>query len=174
MEQLLGDLLKIVLPAAMILYAMYLVVKSFLTKDFERRLIDMKVKNTEIILPIRLQAYERMSLFLERISLSHLIVRVNDPSYNVAQFQQILLMEIRNEFQHNLSQQVYMSDQTWVLIKRSMEDIVSIINTAASVLPPDARGIELARKVFEFQAERKEDSAAPALKYLKDEIRKVF
>ncbi|MDB5272193.1 MAG: hypothetical protein JWO58_560 [Chitinophagaceae bacterium] len=174
MEQLLGDLLKIVLPAGMILYAMYLVVKSFLTKDFERRLIDLKVKNTEIILPIRLQAYERMSLFLERISLSHLIVRVNDPSYNVNQFQQILLAEIRNEFQHNLSQQVYMSDQTWVLIKKAMEDIVSTVNMAGSVLPPDARGIELARKVFEIQADRNEDPTAPALKYLKDEIRKVF
>lgn len=174
MEQLLGDLLKIVLPAGMILYAMYLVVKSFLTKDFERRLIEMKVKNTEIILPIRLQAYERMSLFLERISLSNVIVRVNDPSYNVAQFQQLLLLDIRNEFQHNLSQQVYMSDQTWVLIKKSMEDVVSTINMAASVLPPDARGIELARKVFEIQSERSEEPTAPALKYLKDEIRKVF
>jgi len=174
MEQLLGDLLKIVLPAGMILYAMFLVVKSFLTKDFERRLIEMKVKNTEIILPIRLQAYERMSLFLERISLSHVIVRVNDPSYNVVQFQQVLLTDIRNEFQHNLSQQVYMSDQTWVLIKKSMEDIVSTINMAASVLPPDARGIELARKVFEIQSERNEEPTAPALKYLKDEIRRVF
>lgn len=174
MEQLLGDLLKIVLPAGMILYAMFLVVKSFLTKDFERRLIEMKVKNTEIILPIRLQAYERMSLFLERISLSHVIVRVNDPSYNVAQFQQMLLADIRNEFQHNLSQQVYMSDQTWVLIKKSMEDVVSTINMAASVLPPDSRGIELARKVFEIQSERADEPTAPALKYLKDEIRKVF
>jgi len=174
MEQLLGDLLKIVLPAGMILYAMYLVVKSFLTKDFERRLIEMKVKNTEIILPIRLQAYERMSLFLERISLSNVIVRVNDPSYNVAQFQQLLLLDIRNEFQHNLSQQVYMSDQTWVLIKKSMEDIISTINMAASVLPPDTRGIELARKVFEIQSERNEEPTAAALKYLKDEIRKVF
>jgi hypothetical protein len=174
MEQLLGDLLKIVLPAGMILYAMYLVVKSFLTKDFERRLLDLKLKNTEIILPIRLQAYERMSLFLERISLAHLIVRVNDPSYNVNQFQQILLAEIRNEFQHNLSQQVYMSDQTWILIKKAMEDVVSTINLAGSVLPPDARGIELARKVFEIQSDRSEDPTAPALKYLKDEIRKVF
>ncbi|HSZ71289.1 MAG TPA: hypothetical protein VK750_01350 [Cytophagaceae bacterium] len=174
MEQLLGDLLKIVIPAGMILYAMYLVVKSFLSKDFERRLVDLKVKNTEIVLPIRLQAYERMSLFLERISLSHLIVRVNDPSYNVAQFQQILLAEIRNEFQHNLSQQVYMSDQTWILIKKAMEDIVSTINLAGSVLPSDARGIELARKVFEIQSDRSEDPTAPALKFLKDEIRKVF
>jgi hypothetical protein len=145
-----------------------------LSKDFERRLIEMKVKNTEIILPIRLQAYERMSLFLERISLSHIIIRINDPSYNVVQFQQVLLTEIRNEFQHNLSQQVYMSDQSWVLIKKAMEDIISTINMAASVLPPDGRGIELARKVFEIQSERTEEPTAPALKYLKDEIRKVF
>jgi hypothetical protein len=174
MEQLVGDLLKITLSAGMILYAMFLVVKSFLTKDFERRLLDLKVKNNEIVLPIRLQAYERMSLYLERISLHNLIVRVNDPSYNVAQLQQVLHMEIRNEFSHNLSQQVYMSDQVWVLIKKSTEDIISTINMAGSVLPQDAKSIELVKKVFDIQSNREEDPTAPALKFLKDEIRKAF
>lgn len=174
MEQLIGDLLKITIPAGMILYAMYLVVKSFLTKDFERRMVDIKIKNNEIVLPIRLQAYERMSLFLERISLHNLILRVNDPSYNVAQFQQILSMEIRNEFNHNLSQQVYMSDQAWVLIKKATEDIISTINMAGSVLPQDAKSIELVKQVFEIQSSRSKDPTAPALKFLKDEIRKAF
>lgn len=174
MEQLIGDLLKITIPAGMILYAMYLVVKSFLTKDFERRLLDLKIKNNEIVLPIRLQAYERMSLYLERVSLPNLIVRANDPSYNVAQFQQILHMEVRNEFNHNLSQQVYMSDQAWLLIKKATDDIGSTINMAASVLPQDSKSIELVKKVFDVQSSMGEDPTAPALKFLKDEIRKAF
>jgi hypothetical protein len=174
MEHLIGDLLKITIPSGMILYAMYLVVKSFLTKDFERRMVELKIKNNDIVLPIRLQAYERMSLFLERIALHNLIMRVNEPSYNVAQFQQVLAMEIRNELNHNLSQQVYMSDQAWVLIKKATEDILSTVNMAGSVLPQDAKSIELVRQIFEIQSSRSEDPTAPALKFLKDEIRKSF
>ncbi|MBD0256088.1 MAG: hypothetical protein ICV83_10240, partial [Cytophagales bacterium] len=67
MEVLL-DLAKVLLPSALLLYGMYLTVNAFLRKDFERRLVDIKLKNTDITLPLRLQAYERMCLFLERIT----------------------------------------------------------------------------------------------------------
>ena len=90
--QFLGDLLKMVLPASIVLYAVYLTIKALVTKDFEKKLVELKLKNTELVLPIRLQAYERMCLFLERISPNTLIVRVNDPSYNVAQLHQLLLI----------------------------------------------------------------------------------
>jgi len=174
MEDLIGDLLKITIPSGMILYAMYLVVRSFLTKDFERRTIDLKIKNNEVLLPIRLQAYERMSLYLERIALHNLILRVNDASYNAAQFQQVLVTEIRNELNHNLSQQVYMSDQVWVLIKKATEDNISTINMAGSLLPSEAKSIDLARQIFEIQSAKNEDPTAPALKFLKTEIQKSF
>src|SRR6478609_6392598 len=126
--QFLGDLLKMVLPASIVLYAVYLTIKSLVTKDFEKKLVELKLKNTELVFPIRLQAYERMCLFLERISPNTLIVRVNDPSYNVAQLHQLLLMEIRNEYAHNMSQQVYMSDNSWKLVKSSMDEIINVIN----------------------------------------------
>jgi hypothetical protein len=174
MEQLIGDLLKITIPAAMILYAMYLVVKSFLTKDFERRLIDIRVKNNEIVMPIRLQAYERMSLYLERITLQNIVLRVNEPSYTVGELQQILLMEIRNELNHNLSQQVYMSDVVWKLIKKSTEDTISIINNSTSALPRDAKSIELVKVMFHVQQEMGAEPTAEALRVLKEEIRKSF
>ena len=168
------DLLKILMPAALVLYAMYLTIKSFLNKDFEKKVVDLKMKNTEIILPLRLQAYERMSLFLERISPHNLVIRVNEPGLEVAHFHQKLLVEIRNEYNHNLSQQVYMSDNTWNLVKKSMEDVVSIINTAALNVPGDAKSIELAKMIFEFLMQRNQDPIAPAMKFLKDEIRVVF
>src|SRR6478736_1171243 len=172
--QLIGDLLKIVLPASIVLYAVYLTVKSFLTKDFEKKLIELKLKNTELVLPIRLQAYERICLFLERISPHNLVVRVNDPGYNVAQLHQMLLMEIRNEYAHNMSQQVYMSDTSWKLVKSSMDEIINVINSASSGLPKDARGIELAKQIFEKLLQLPEDPSNRALTYIKTEIRQVF
>jgi hypothetical protein len=172
--QIIADFIKILLPAAIVLYGMYLTIKTILNKEFERKLVDIKIKNTDIVLPVRLQAYERMCLFLERISPHNLVIRVNDPSYNVAQLHQVLLNEIRSEFTHNMSQQVYMSDQAWTLVKASMDEVVSIINSASGVLPKDARGIELAKQVLERLMSVPEDPTAKALKYLKNEIRQVF
>jgi hypothetical protein len=172
--EILGDFLKIIIPAAAVMFGMYLTVKSFLSKDFDKKLIDIRIKNNEIILPVRLQAYERMALFLERISPHNLIVRVNDPAYNSAQLQQRMLMEIREEYNHNLSQQVYMSEQTWVLIKSAMEEVISIINRASTNVPSDARGIELAKMVFEILVQKNEEPVSKALKSLKKEIQQVF
>ena len=172
--KILGDFIKILLPAALVLYAMYLTVKAFLTKDFEKKLIDIKVKNSDIVLPIRLQAYERMCLFLERVSPHNLILRVNDPAYNVAELHQRLLREIREEYAHNMSQQVYMSEESWALIKVSMDHITGIINSASEGLPRDARGIELAKRVIDRLLQLSEDPTTKALKYIKSEIRQVF
>lgn len=174
MGEIIGDFLKISLPAGAVMYAMFLTVRSFLNKDFEKKLIDIKVKNNEIVLPIRLQAYERMALFLERISPHNLILRVNDPAYNVAQLHQRMLMEIREEYNHNLSQQVYMSDQAWGLVKNSMEEVVGLINKSSNNMPPEARGIELAKMVFENLVQRNEDPVSKALKFIKKEIQQVF
>jgi hypothetical protein len=174
METLIGDLLKLLLPASLVLYAMYLVVKSFLNKDFEKKLVELKFKNSEIVLPIRLQAYERMTLFLERISPHNLIVRVNEGGITAGYLQQKLLHEIREEYNHNMSQQIYMTQETWTAIKQSMENIVTLINTSAQHVSADARSIELAKLILEQLIQSNNDPVAPAMKMLKNEISKVM
>ena len=168
------DFGKILLPAGTVLYAMYLVIKSFLTKEMERKIIDIKIKNTETVLPIRLQAYERICLFLERISPNNLVVRLNDASLSAAQFQQVLVNEIRQEFNHNLSQQVYLSDEAWEMVKNAMEDIVSVVNIAAQQLKGDDKSVDLAKRIFELMMEKNNDPVLIALKKVKDEIRTSF
>lgn len=172
--EILLDLIKIFLPASMVLYGVFLVVKAFLNKEYEKKIIEYKMDNTKIVLPIRLQAYERVCLFLERISLNNLIIRINNPAFSAGQMQQALLSEIRNEFNHNLSQQVYMSDEAWLAVRKSMEDIVGIINKAAEQTPSDARGIELAKKIFDGLLQLNQDPVSNALTVVKNEIRVVF
>lgn len=168
------DFGKILLPAGTVLYAMFLVVKSFLTKELEKKLIDIKIKNTETVLPIRLQAYERICLFLERISPNNLVIRLNNASLTAPQFQQVLIAEIRQEFNHNLSQQVYLSDEAWSMVKNAMEDIVSVVNIAAQQLKSDDKSVDLAKKIFELMMEKNNDPIAVVLKKVKDEIRTSF
>ena len=119
--------LNITIPAALVLFGMYLMVKKFLQAEFETKLAQMKMKNSELILPSRLQAYERICLLLERVSPSNIIPRVNDNSFNAAVLQQRLTHEIREELNHNLSQQVYMSDQAWLTAKSAINDLNAII-----------------------------------------------
>lgn len=168
------ELLKIILPASLVLYAMYLTINSFLNKDFQKKLAEIKLKNTDITLNIRLQAYERVCLFLERISLQNLIPRVNAPNFSAGELQQILLTDIRNEFSYNLSQQIYMSDQAWNLVRKAMEENILLINNSASAISPEAKGLELIKGIFENVQAHQIDPVEPALRFLKDEVRVLY
>lgn len=168
-----SDLIKIVLPAALVLYAMYLVVRSFLQKDFDRQLIAMKEKNLETILPIKLQAYERMALFLERISPNNMLIRLADPQLSAGEFQHRLLQEIRDEFHHNHSQQIYMSDEAWQVIRNAMNSVIGIIQEASEKMEPQHTAVDLSSAIFN-EMMQKEDAVNHALSFIKNEIRQSF
>lgn len=172
--ELFEELIKVLLPALAVLYAMYLVVKSFLEKDMEKKVLDVRSKNAEVILPVRLQAYERICLFLERITPNNLLIRLNDGSYSARQFQQILNSEIREEFNHNLSQQLYMSDQAWIMVKNAMQEVISVINEASREVDPEAKSLELSKRIFEKMLAKEADPVQEALTQVKDEIRRIF
>lgn len=168
------DLLKIIIPAGIVLYAMFLVVKTMLQKQNEARIIEMKSKNKEIVLPIRLQAYERMTLFLERISPDQIIKRVHKSEMNVAELQFVLLNDIREEYNHNLSQQVYMSDEAWKIIKNAKEELIMLVNQSAKSLDPESKSIELVKIIYSQSLEKRIDSIEYGLTYLKNEIQQEF
>jgi len=165
---------KLLIPAGLVLYAMYLTVKSFLRKEVESQLLNIRSRNNEVVVPIRLQAYERMCLFLERITPNNLIPRVSHSKFSAKEFQAVLLQEIREEYNHNLSQQMYMTDESWQLIKNAMEEVIMVINESAEGLKEDAKGLDLAKIIFENIMNRKIDPVAYPLKFLKDEIRELF
>lgn len=165
---------KIILPAMAVMYAMYLTVKMFIQKEWQSQKMELSQKSIETVLPIRLQAYERMCLFLERISPNNLIVRLNNAEYNAAQFQHVLLSEVREEYNHNLSQQVYMSDEAWNMVRRAMEDLVVKINQAGSEVSKEAKSLDLAKRIFDLVMEQGSDQINEALVFIKDEIRQEF
>lgn len=165
---------KLLIPAALVLYAMYLTVNSFLKKDFQKKLLETRMKNNEVVLPIRLQAYERMSLFLERISPGNLVSRLGNQQFSAKEFQTLMIREIREEFNHNLSQQVYMSHELWQSIKNTVEQYISLINTSGAELNENAKGLELAKKLFEKMAEKNFNAIEENLAQLKAEIQQLF
>ncbi|MFT6866798.1 MAG: hypothetical protein ACJA08_001635 [Cyclobacteriaceae bacterium] len=168
------DLLKITLPALIVVYAVFMVVRSFMQKQLDEYRMAIKQKNQEIVTPIRLQAYERVCLLLERISPNNVIPRVNHPEMTSKDLQGALTTEIRNEYNHNLSQQVYMSDDAWSFVSGAVEQLISMINEAGNTVPGDAASIELARAIFEKSMKNDQDTIKGALRFLKSEISEVF
>jgi hypothetical protein len=168
------DLLKIILPAGIVLYGMYLVVVSFLSKEREKLLVDLKTQNTQIVLPIRLQAAERLCLLLERVSPNNLVRRSNPSQFTAAELHPMLLAEVREEFNHNLSQQVYFSDETWEAVRRAIEDVVTLLNLSRQSLEAEASGMELARAIFAQSLDQKNDAITFALRKVKSEIQLYF
>ena len=111
-------------------------------------------KNLSVMLPLRLQAYERMALFLERIDPNQLVMRIHSVGLTVSQEQNLLLTAIRSEFEHNLSQQIYISDPVWEKICDAKGDIESIINTVAADYEKDADSREFAETVLAVTSQK--------------------
>ncbi len=168
------ELLRLALPALIVAGAMYYVVNRYLDRDYKSRVLDLRMKNSEIILPIRLQAYERIILLLERITPSNLLIRVSGAGLTAAEYHRVLVTEIREEFNHNLSQQVYMTEQAWQMVKRAQEGVINMVNTAYQNMPQDAKGTDLAKRVLEMVLAGEAEPTADAISFLKQEIAQVF
>ncbi len=168
------ELIKVVVPASVVLYAVYLMVRAFIQREIELKKLEVRSRSIETILPSRLQAYERMTLFLERISPQNLLIRLTNPAFSAKDFQKVLLDEIRNEYNHNASQQVYMSEDVWSKIRNAKEDLIMLINEASGAMMPDAKSIDLSKKIFELAMEKKVDLISLALTELKKEIQQIF
>ncbi len=165
---------KILIPASIVLYAVYLMVRSFIQREIDLKKLEVRTRSIETILPARLQAYERMALFLERISPQNLLIRLNNSGYSARDFQKVLLDEIRNEYNHNVSQQVYMSEQVWNQVKNAKEDLVILINEASSRTTMESTSLDLSKKIFEMVMDKKVDPIGHALSELKKEIQQIF
>jgi hypothetical protein len=165
---------KILIPASVVLYAAFLLVRSFIQKDIDLKKLEIRGRSIETVLPNRLHAYERMTLFLERMSPQNLLVRLNTGSIHAKEFQQLLLAEVRNEYNHNVSQQVYISEEVWELIKNAKEDLIVSINDAASEMGDEASSMDLSKKIIEKTLGKAVDPLAHALSELKREVQRIF
>lgn len=165
---------KLIIPAALVLYAMYLTTRIFINKEMEKVRMEVRGRSIETVLPNRIHAYERICLFLERISPNSLLVRLSASQYSAKELQGILLNEIREEYNHNVSQQVYMSNEAWDLVRNAKEELIITINEAARSLPDDANGTALSKQIFEIVVNKKVDPIAHALTEVKNEIRQIF
>ena len=102
---------------------------------------------------LQLQAYERMILLTDRIALPNVISRTNQPGIGLKDMQLLLTQQIKQEFEYNVTQQIYVSADAWEAVRNLKDQNILIINQVASFLPPDASGHDLNRAILEMLAE---------------------
>jgi hypothetical protein len=168
------EIAKILLPCLVVFATCFFTVKHFLDTETKRRLAEIRLANQNVVTPMRLQAYERVAILLERINPNHLVTRVHKQGMSARLLQTELTKAIRTEYEHNLSQQIYMSNHAWEMVKTSKEEIAKLINVAASKLPDTATGIELSQMILQVTQQIDKMPTQVALEYIKREVGQVF
>jgi len=162
------------IPAIIVGVLAYLLIRAFLKNEESQRNKERLLENQKILVPVKLQAYERLILFLERISPYSLIPRVNKGKVTSKQFQSLLLNSVRAEYEHNLSQQIYISHQAWEMIKNAKINTTKLINVSADELGKDASSTDLATLILQKQIELENKPTEIAIRFLKSEIKKAL
>jgi hypothetical protein len=168
------ELIKYTIPALAVISTTWLLLHNFIKIADRKAKAELMLKNNDIILPLRLQAYERMILFLERISIDQLLTRLNQPGTNSRQLHSELLTTIRSEFEHNVTQQLYISPQSWEQVRSARAQMIKLINTSFEQTDPNKSGIELSRKILENMSEMDKMPTQIAVETLKSEVQSLF
>jgi len=170
----LADILKITIPALIVFLTSYFLLRNMIRNDQDKRRQELILQNSRTVTPIKLQAYERIVLFLERISLESMLLRVSTADMTAAQLHSALLSTIRSEFEHNLSQQIYMSQQAWEVARNARSNMIKIINTEAEKMPQNATAIALSKQLLEKIMELDKEPTRVAIEYIKAEVGRMI
>ena len=151
------EILKYTIPAIIVLIATATIVKKFLVNETERKRLSIFKEGMDTTLRFRLQAYERLALYMERIHPRVLIPRVYITGMTTRDLQTELIQAIRVEYEHNLSQQIYVSAQVWKTVQSVKEQEMAMINQVASMLDPESSAKELHQRMIDFIVSNEND-----------------
>lgn len=161
------DILKFTIPGVIVFLTAYYSIKLFMKNEQQKRDYDFKNQGQKITTPIKVQAFERIVLFLERINPESLLVRTQANEMSAGQLHHDLLITVRAEFEHNLSQQIYLSSQSWMAVKQAKEILIKIINQEAAKLTVHAPASALSEAILVQIMQMKDNPIQIAIDILK-------
>jgi len=156
------------------LIALHYIVGGYFRDSEKRHKLKAVRGSQKLITPLRMQAYERLVMLLERISPDALVMRANVPMKTCETLHAELLQIIRAEFDHNISQQLYVSIEAWSSVKNAKNFTISLINNAAKDIEMNAPGVLLSRKILDMAMELEQPITEKALNEIKREIQEIF
>ena len=168
------EILKILIPSVLVFLTAYFLIDKFLKSEQNRRKFELHKSSLSVITPIQLRAYERLILVLERTTPSTLILGVAKQKMTNIELQTELLASIRQEFGHNLSQQIYVSNEVWNYMRTAQESLIKLINTCSASCNPTESASFLAEMIIKVYNDSQNTPTEIAIEKLKSEFRNYF
>ena len=168
------EILKYCIPAVCVLLATWLVMRNFYKNEAEKRLWELKRLTQKEISPLRLRAYERLALLLERTTPEYMLVDISVAEMTPLQLQTHLMRTVRQEYDHNLSQQIYVSDEVWTMIENAHVQTIAFINSIAQQLPMDSTALDYAKTLITAYRSNGDTPNDLALQALKNEAKALI
>lgn len=175
LKRFLLDIAALALGGSIVAVFAYYMVRNDLV-DFLRTLkggSNNDISKSEIT-NLSIQAHERMVIFIDRINPENLLLRLHSAGIDVRTLQMLAAQEINAEFQHNITQQLYLSPTTWNVIAKIKEDTIAMINAAVDGLPKEATGVDLSKRVLLYMSNQTESPYNLAIDLVKQDLKNTF
>lgn len=179
-DSLLTQVLPIIILSASIPLSVLIYINYKRSIPAQNKLVKASENTTHIAMEsdaikrLQLQAAERFVLYLERISPNYIVLRLHRNNMNAKMLHSEMVKAMRDEFEHNLSQQIYISDRAWELVKNAKEETIQLCNISLEKCNDFSSGIDFAKIVFEIASLVKKAPTEIAVNYLKAEVRQYL
>lgn len=162
------------LPSVVMLIAVLLIFQKMLKSEQDRRRLELSKQNANQLTPMRLRAYERLVLLLERTQPNAILMRQQLNNTNCLQLQATMLKQIREEFEHNVAQQLYVSREAWGLVCSAKESLLKLTNLSAAQFSTEEAAIKMAEFMIKAYGETQNTPSKIAIDFLRNEIKSEF
>jgi hypothetical protein len=170
------ELIFVVISFLLVSLAMVTIVYLFLKRQHDHSLLklqtELALQRQNYFLPSKLEAYQRCILLLDRISPANLTLRTLQVTHNARTQQSLLVKTVREEFEHNIAQQLFVSPQGWAMLIQAKEEVLRVINMAANTLDSQASATDLASRILEISAQIEQFPTEICRAYLQNEFQR--
>jgi hypothetical protein len=163
-----------IITALIISLPLLIIIRWFLKKELEAKRLEYITGVKKEVIPQKLQAYERLTLLLERLTPESLVLREQHQGMSSLRFHSHLLRAVRKEFDHNLAMQVYIPAKTWEFVEQARTELLKLINTSAASVNPESSSIELGRTIIENSITEVNFRFKKALDALKNDVELLY
>lgn len=143
------EILKYTIPSLVAFIAVYYILRQYLSAQYQLQSLEVRSKYSKDAIPLKVQAYERLLLFCERISITNLLLRLKTNSMNATELKNAMVISIQKEYEHNMAQQLYASNKLWEIITLAKNDMIALVSNAYQGLDHNSTADELSNKLLQ-------------------------
>lgn len=168
------EILKYILPSLVVFAAVYYIQKQYLEKEYNLKMLELKAKYSKDAIPLKLQAYERLLLFCDRIRLPNLVLRLKTPGMTADQMKNSMVIAVQKEYEHNMAQQLYTSPKLWEIIELSKNNVISQITDPGLNTNEHLSADVYVKELMKKNISNSSDTVNLAIKAIKEEAKIIL